>query len=254
MDFRPTWLYVKECPHCGLLYVGKTTSKDPRSYRGSGTYWLRHLDKHGIDVPLTRKTQLFTSARKVKAAALRFSVKHDVANSDRWANLRDEDGIGAGGAHSDRTKRKISRSRSGISRWYNNGVENRMLTVGNRVPYGFIEGRIVASLGSEGRAKCREAQLGVPKSKTHRKSLSIAAKGKVKSAEHVAKIAQSKRGQKWYNDGVRSYQLFPTDPRTHGLSEGRMPAGWFNDGVRVYRAPPNDPRIKRLGWKAGRSL
>lgn len=43
------YLYVKTHKTTGLKYLGKTVSKDPHSYPGSGTVWRRHLDKHGYD-------------------------------------------------------------------------------------------------------------------------------------------------------------------------------------------------------------
>ena len=43
-------LYVKTHRVTGLKYFGKTVKPDPYRYRGSGTYWLRHLRKHGYDV------------------------------------------------------------------------------------------------------------------------------------------------------------------------------------------------------------
>jgi transposase len=44
------YLYVKTHNKTGLKYLGKTTSKDPHKYKGSGTYWLSHIKKHGYDV------------------------------------------------------------------------------------------------------------------------------------------------------------------------------------------------------------
>lgn len=43
------YLYVKTHKQTGLKYLGKTTSKYPHTYPGSGVYWRNHLDKHGYD-------------------------------------------------------------------------------------------------------------------------------------------------------------------------------------------------------------
>lgn len=40
------YLYVKQHSITGLKYFGKTV-RDPNTYFGSGTYWNRHIDKHG---------------------------------------------------------------------------------------------------------------------------------------------------------------------------------------------------------------
>jgi len=45
----PTRLYIKQCPHCGLKYFGKTKSENIEKYPGSGTYWSNHLKKHKVE-------------------------------------------------------------------------------------------------------------------------------------------------------------------------------------------------------------
>jgi len=246
MKFEPTWLYVKECSHCGLLYFGKTTH-DPMTYRGSGTYWTRHLDKHSAKA-LTRKVQLYTNARKIKTAALRFSAKHDVANSELWANLRDEDGIGAGGAHSHRMRSRMRKLKTGSFRWYTNCVENRAVQTGDPIPMGFKPGRVMGPHSEATKRMISEQRTGAVFSPAHRKALSAAAKGQPKSAEHVAKMAASKRGLRWFNDGEQSYQLDPTDPKTKRLAKGRVKTGksWYTDGVQSFLLLPTDLKTKRL--------
>jgi len=43
------YLYVKTHNVTGLNYLGYTTAKDPHNYKGSGTYWKRHIKKYGYD-------------------------------------------------------------------------------------------------------------------------------------------------------------------------------------------------------------
>jgi len=43
------FLYKKTHNKTGLKYLGKT-QQDPYKYKGSGTYWTRHLAIHGNDV------------------------------------------------------------------------------------------------------------------------------------------------------------------------------------------------------------
>jgi len=93
-DFKPTYLYVKRCNHCGLKYFGKTTSKDPSSYCGSGSYWKNHCEKYGWENVETIKVKLFKSKDSLVKAALRFSEERDIVNArmesgkKAWANLR----------------------------------------------------------------------------------------------------------------------------------------------------------------------
>lgn len=95
-SFIPTWLYVKQHNITGLKYFGKTVRKDPIRYKGSGTYWRRHLDKHGNDVT-TVWCQLFTNKDQLTEYALAFSKENNIVESIEWANLEFEDGLSGGG-------------------------------------------------------------------------------------------------------------------------------------------------------------
>jgi hypothetical protein len=44
------YLYVKTHRKTGLKYLGKTNSRYPHKYSGSGIYWTNHLKEHGYDV------------------------------------------------------------------------------------------------------------------------------------------------------------------------------------------------------------
>ena len=43
------YLYIKQHSITNLKYFGVTKKKDPFKYMGSGTYWNRHISKHGKD-------------------------------------------------------------------------------------------------------------------------------------------------------------------------------------------------------------
>jgi hypothetical protein len=86
-------LYVKTHRKTGLKYLGKTTSADPCVYKGSGTRWTRHLNKHGDDVD----TEIirWCTPDSIKYWGIYFSNLWNVVEDDNWANLRPE--IGDGG-------------------------------------------------------------------------------------------------------------------------------------------------------------
>ena len=112
--FKPTYLYIKQHNQTGLKYFGKTVSKDPVKYKGSGKHWLRHIEKYGNDVT-TVWYQLFEDKESLVEYALNFSKENNIVKSDIWANLKDEDGLWGGGVkgskiapHSEEHKRKIS--------------------------------------------------------------------------------------------------------------------------------------------------
>ena len=129
MDFKPTWLYVKQHNITGLKYFGKTTKKDPIKYLGSGVYWRRHLNEHGENIS-TIWSQLFTDQQSLVLFALTFSQENNIVKSKEWANLRPEDGLMGGDTgitaagrliisekskkqrHSEETKQKIKKARA----------------------------------------------------------------------------------------------------------------------------------------------
>ena len=95
-EFKPTYLYIKKCNVTGLKYFGKTVSKDPVKYKGSGKYWLRHIKKYGNNVS-TVWYQLFTDQNILVEYALNFSKEHNIVESKDWANLKPENGLWGGG-------------------------------------------------------------------------------------------------------------------------------------------------------------
>lgn len=86
IKFKPTFLYIKTHKITGLKYFGKTVNKNPEKYKGSGVYWLRHLEKHGNFVT-TEIYGFYTDREMCLRDALEFSEENDIANSPEWANL-----------------------------------------------------------------------------------------------------------------------------------------------------------------------
>jgi len=90
--FKTTYLYIKQHAITGLKYFGKTTKSDPVKYKGSGTYWMRHLKDHGNHVN-TLWYQLFENEFELREYALNFSREHQINSSKEWANIILEDGL-----------------------------------------------------------------------------------------------------------------------------------------------------------------
>jgi len=90
------YLYVKRHEITGLKYFGKTEKNNVTSYYGSGKYWLNHIKLHGVSHVKTICYWIFNDQKKATDFALKFSKKHDIVNSDDWANLIDENGINGG--------------------------------------------------------------------------------------------------------------------------------------------------------------
>ncbi len=89
---KQTKLYIKTHNVTGLKYFGKTIKSDAESYSGSGTYWKRHLKKHGTDL----KTEIVfksSNINDITKFAINFSEENDIVNSKKWANLIVENGL-----------------------------------------------------------------------------------------------------------------------------------------------------------------
>lgn len=94
--FKPTFLYIKRHKITGLLYFGKTIQKDPVKYTGSGTYWLNHSRKYGIEHIETIWYCLFTDIETLVESAINLSDIMSVQNSVDFANYIVESGISSG--------------------------------------------------------------------------------------------------------------------------------------------------------------
>jgi hypothetical protein len=89
MQFKPTYLYIKIHNKTGLKYFGKTISKYPEKYKGSGTYWKRHLKVYGNDVR-TEIIGYFDDKIWCLFYATEFSYINDIVHNKEWANLKIE--------------------------------------------------------------------------------------------------------------------------------------------------------------------
>lgn len=112
------YLYVKQHSITGLKYFGKTVSKNPFKYLGSGLRWTRHYKKHGKSNINTLEVWGFDDKNLCQEFAHKFSIKNNIVNSDEWANLKEENGQDGGWLphsnigfkYSEETKRKMSDS------------------------------------------------------------------------------------------------------------------------------------------------
>ena len=87
------YLYKKTHRITGLKYLGKTSSKDPHLYTGSGKYWKLHLNKHGFDYDTEILRECYTND-EVKQWGEYYSNLWNIVESNEWANLKIESGDG----------------------------------------------------------------------------------------------------------------------------------------------------------------
>lgn len=137
--FKPTYLYIKTHNVTGLKYFGKTVSKDPSKYKGSGKRWSNHINYHGYDVS-TEILGYFTNEEECKEAALNFSKNYNIVESKEWANLEIEDGLNGGFVDCAGEKN----TQFG-KMWITNGVKNTKVFKTEPIPIGFRKGRVMPS-------------------------------------------------------------------------------------------------------------
>ena len=113
------YLYIKQHSVTGLKYFGMTRRCNPHKYMGSGSYWKRHIAKHGKEFVKTINLWKFDDQEMCTDFALSFSKNNNIVESKEWANLQEEnalDGASKGKKLSEETRKKISMSLSGSSR------------------------------------------------------------------------------------------------------------------------------------------
>jgi len=114
---KHTRLYIKQCPHCGLKYFGKTVKKNITTYKGSGVKWKAHLKKHKVFPVHLWHSDWYTDT-SITRFALRFSRINKIVKSDLWANLTEESGIdnASGTSLPEDRKMQLSKSMMGVCR------------------------------------------------------------------------------------------------------------------------------------------
>lgn len=199
------YLYIKTHIDTGLKYFGKTTKKDPHKYTGSGKYWKRHLKKNGSNYS-TEIVATFEDESSCQEFALNFSKKHNIVDSDEWANLQEENGLdGAPAGHAGHkfTQEQLQKiSQTSKQRWED--PEQRKTLVESQVNSWTKERKQKQSHRLSGikrpdhseKMKGRELPENHPffnKTKTdeHKQNISKALLNKQKSEEHKQKLKQS---------------------------------------------------------------
>ena len=113
LEFKPTYLYIKQHSITGKLYFGKTI-KNPEKYNGSGKHWIKHIDFHGKEFIDTIWYCLFYNKYDIEQFAISFSEQQNIVESAEWLNLIPENGINGGAfIHSKECCEKISKALKG---------------------------------------------------------------------------------------------------------------------------------------------
>lgn len=183
-------LYVKRHTKTGLKYFGKTSRKDPRTYNGSGKYWLRHIKLHGIEYVETVQVWTFTDQDECSAFALKYSKENDIVKSESWANLKPENGLDGGTFPtgvplSNDHKANISKSLKGrqVSEETRTKISQR------------LKGRARSEEHCE---KISQSHLGKkmpPRTEEQRRAIAVRRTGQKHSPNTLSKLKEAKKGE-----------------------------------------------------------
>ena len=109
---KSAYILLKTHRKTGKKYLCRHVTADEKTcytYSGSGTYWRRHLQKHGVDLETTILAKCAT-IQEAKLVGIEYSNMWNVTNNPEFANLVREEGQGGAEVAS---KRKNHGSRFG---------------------------------------------------------------------------------------------------------------------------------------------
>lgn len=196
---KPTVLYIKQHSVTGLKYFGKTTSKNPIKYLGSGVRWTAHIKKHGKEhVKTLWISEPFNNIQLINEFAMLISTEFNIVDSVEWANLVIENGIDGGVAGRKLTAEHIlkrSQSQTGAKRSLETRKRISEGQLGKKLSVESIAkrtksriGLIISPLAGIKRSNTIASKSAEEKRKIGEK-ISAKLKGKRKSVQHVANAA-----------------------------------------------------------------
>jgi len=242
------YLYLKTHNKTGLQYFGMT-KQDPYKYMGSGKRWRNHLSKHGNDV----STEIiFESENKeeIAEAGIIYSKIWDIVESDKFANLKIEEGDGGFDHINDGTEKHKERCRKAAK-----SVKNR-----------FDLSTIKEYRFDQNKENHRKALDKAKSTESIKKKKEIFSKNKHQQGEN-----NSQYGKVWC---VRIEAIDYKERKKY--SRGEIPEGWisckehrnkrkmktnsaygrhwYNDGEKNYFLKSDDSKIEELSLERGRIL
>lgn len=195
----PIYLYVKTHQITGLKYLGQTTSVDPHRYTGSGKYWKNHLEVHGYfyTTEILRECQ---SQDDLKEWGLYYSRLWNVAESEEWANLKEEGG--AYGNHSLETRAKISAAQRGRKRGAYSQERRDQIANQNRTKAQNPKYRAKLSKALLGHSVSSETRTKISEQNKLRAQDPIWIENQRKKSIENGSKPPSQKGIPWWTDGL----------------------------------------------------
>jgi len=186
------YLYLKTHNITGKKYLGQTT-KDPFKYKGSGTYWIRHISVHGNDVK-TVILKICRDKNELKKWGLYYSKLWSVSENPDFANLMEENGDGSGNL-SKESRDKISRKAKGRRHTEETKRKLRESLLGHKVSEETKQKLKVRERTDCEKNNMRKARLGKKHDTNTKQKISKSLKGREFSEETKLKMRNSKIGR-----------------------------------------------------------
>jgi hypothetical protein len=258
---KPTRLYIKQCPHCGIKYFGKSIGHNIEKYQGSGTFWKKHLREHNVKPIHLWNSDWYYDA-SISRFALKFSHINKIVESKQWANNIPENGLDGIRSKASKLIQSV-RIANGTHHLLNSvtcvDLEGNMLRISQEEYY--ANNSLVNHLSKEGfrRLGKSESERIIPdvtgmdfsetknclvgdertdKQKKSAKEHSERMKGRI-PANKGKPGHSSNKDKKWYNNGIQETLFHKHDKIPDGFVLGTLvkrPSGnpgskWINNGL-----------------------
>ena len=227
MNDNMLFLYLKTHNKTGLKYIGKTI-RNPKTYKGSGKYWVRHLKKHGNDVTTEILKECITK-EELKQWGLYYSKLWNIIENPNFANLKFEEGDGGDTSKTENYKEwinsgKASSSNKGRKHWNNGKIQIFSISPPSNefklgmLPFDNVGAQIGADIQKE---KHWITNDEIEYMSNKNSSIPIGfRKGRLKCKAFNNHDRSKKKGVKWWNNGIVEMMTF--DPPNDSFFTGRL--------------------------------